>query len=548
MAGSLGSIYVDLGLNSGKFTDGLTGAQSNLASFGKAANTNLARTAGSFGQLNKSVGLSRTEILELGHSARATFDILAAGGSPLRALEMEGAQVVQALSMGRGGLGGAIGAIGGAIAGLATPVNLAIAAVAALGVGAVLWLTHEKSATVDATAALEAHKKWLDQILEGYDATKKAADAYLEAANKLPEGAVSSDLNAKSGPAMANLNTALAQLKKYRDELTLDLTQGVQQFGSQGAADSVAHLVDVVKKAGLSASSTKGQYDALVTSLTEIKNGADQFGPTEAFLAGKMLDLVTNAEKAATAVDSIRVAANNLPHSVTMQIKVEMQNFDGARKKLLSLVPDTRDQWTRARDDAKVAYNQALGTAPDAIMRTAVTGDYEKTLAGIDAAEKAAAAKKSGSAAESSAARQAKQIDLVTTSLKQQLAALTDSDREQAISNALTKAHVTAASADGQKIAALAGAMYDAKQHQAALNDSEHLFADTFEAGLEGVLNGTESLNNALGDLLSTMGDAILKAALLGEGPLAGLLGTAPSQAGGIGGHMGSVFGFGGAR
>jgi len=97
--------------------------------------------------------------MEFGHSAKATFDILAAGGSPLRALQLEGARLVQAL-----------------------------ATLAALGIGAVLWLTYEQSATVDATAALEAHK-FLDQILTGYGDAKKAADDYLAAADKLPEAA-----------------------------------------------------------------------------------------------------------------------------------------------------------------------------------------------------------------------------------------------------------------------------------------------------------------------------------------------------------------------
>lgn len=169
------------------------------------------------------------------------------------------------------------------------------------------------------------------------------------------------------------------------------------------------------------------------------------------------------------------------------------------------------------------------------------SGEHD-TLAKIDAAQKAAEAKKGASSAESDAKRQAKQIDSVTTSLKTQLAALTESDREQAISNALVKAHVTAASADGQKVAALAGALYDAKAAQDNLNSAEHLFLDNAVDGLDAVLAGTESWNDALGNLLSTLGDAIIKAALLGEGPLAGIMGTSPAQSGGIGGILGSLF------
>ena len=516
MSGSLGAIYVDLGLNSGRFTDGLNGAQTSLAAFGQSANSSLARASASFGQMDRAVGLSRLQLMELGHSARASFDIIASGGSPLRVLALEGARVAEALSMGRGGIGGAITGIGEAVMALTTPLNLAIAALAALGVGAVLWLTSEHDKTVDATAALEAHVQWIDKLLAGYDSAKKAADDYLQAASALPEAAVASDLASHQGGALDNLKTALDELKRYRDELTTDLSQGVQEFGSQGAADSVARLVDVVKQAGLASNSTKGQFDALVVSLTDIKNSGP---PIEAFLSAKMLDLALNAEKAREAVGSLDVALNSLPNSIVVRLDVQMAAFAETRKKLLDLVPDTRDQFTRARDDAKIAHGQEVGAAPDKIMRTAADQDYAQTLAKIDAAEKAATDKKSGAHAESAAAAQAKKITSVTDALKAQIAALSMDGREQAQATALQQAGIAADDKRAAGLVELAGRLYDARQAQKALNDAVTGFQDIERSALSTFISDLEngkSAADALSDALKGVGDALLNAGING--------------------------------
>jgi hypothetical protein len=532
MGTSLGSVYVDLGLDSSGFSAGLTGAQGDLQSFGSAARTSLAGSAASFAPLTRAAGVSRIELFELGHSARATFDILAAGGSPMRALALEGARVVQALAEGPGGIGGALAAVGDTVAALATPMNLALAALAALGVGAVLWLTHEHDKAVDATAALEAHKKWLDQILDGYADAKKAADEYLAAASQLPEAAVGSDLKSHQTGASDNLKAALAELQQYRDELNTDLTQPIEQFGSQAAADSVARLLDVVKQAGLSATSTKAQFDALVSSLTEIKNSGP---PTEAFLAGRMLDLATNAEKAASAVTSIDVALNALPSSVAVQIEVQMKGFTEARTKLLGLIPDTRDQFTRARDDAKAAHSQELGAAPDGIMRQAADADYSRVMAGIDAAQKAVEDKKANGNAESAAVRQQKQIDNVTTSLQRQIAALTETGKQQAEANALAQAGITADAKQAAGIITLADKLYDAKQAQQQLNAAVANFQDMEKSALSTFISDLrqgKTAAEALGDTIGGIGNRLID---LGINALVG------SQTSGLQGLLGSV-------
>lgn len=67
--------------------------------------------------------------------------------------------------------------------------------------------------------------------------------------------------------------------------------------------------------------------------------------------------------------------------------------------------------------------------------------------------------------------------------------------------------------------------------------------------GIQGLIDGTKSWNDILKDTLRTLSQMALKAALLGEGPLASFFGTSPATRGGVGGIFGSILSaFGGFR
>lgn len=139
--------------------------------------------------------------------------------------------------------------------------------------------------------------------------------------------------------------------------------------------------------------------------------------------------------------------------------------------------------------------------------------------------------------------RQQQQIDAVTESLHRQLDALHQTDREQMVANELAAAHVTAASKDGQSIAALTGQLYDQRAALEANGAAGRFFAETLEGGFERLVDGSESLTDVLGDMVKALGEAVLQASLLGSGPLAGIMGTAPSQSGALGGLFGTILG-----
>ncbi|MBM3089260.1 hypothetical protein GFB56_00300 [Ensifer sp. T173] len=71
------------------------------------------------------------------------------------------------------------------------------------------------------------------------------------------------------------------------------------------------------------------------------------------------------------------------------------------------------------------------------------------------------------------------------------------------------------------------------------LKNAQMYFAESFTSSLSGLLTGTQTLEGAVQSLLSSLIDATLQAALLGKGPLAGLMGGATGS-----GILGAIFGF----
>jgi tape measure domain-containing protein len=107
---------------------------------------------------------------------------------------------------------------------------------------------------------------------------------------------------------------------------------------------------------------------------------------------------------------------------------------------------------------------------------------------------------------------------------------------------------------EAQKIAALAERnaqlneqLRQRRQLQADIRDFQQQFGNLAISSIEGLVDGSKKLNDVLGDTLRLLARMALQAAILGQGPLAGLFGTsAPAVAGGgqgIGGLMGGLFG-----
>lgn len=120
---------------------------------------------------------------------------------------------------------------------------------------------------------------------------------------------------------------------------------------------------------------------------------------------------------------------------------------------------------------------------------------------------------------------------------------LNKSRREQEIANEVAKLGADVTGVQKKKIEELAGAYFDAAEAQKSINDATALFADTAYSAFDGLITGAKSLKDTLGDVIAKLGEAVLQASLLGQGPLAGLFGTTPAGGGPVGGLFGSLLG-----
>ncbi|WP_158497306.1 phage tail length tape measure family protein [Methylocystis sp. ATCC 49242] len=104
----------------------------------------------------------------------------------------------------------------------------------------------------------------------------------------------------------------------------------------------------------------------------------------------------------------------------------------------------------------------------------------------------------------------------------------------------LTQAEIDAVTALADRHAALRARIDETREAQRAANEQSRFFAETAFGAIDRLTTGTAKLTDVVQSLARSLAQAALKAALLGEGPLAGLIG-AQGQNGAIGRLFGQL-------
>lgn len=230
---------------------------------------------------------------------------------------------------------------------------------------------------------------------------------------------------------------------------------------------------------------------------------------------------------------------------VTAVMEVNFKNFVVGS---IAWIDELHDA-AKARGDAIKGFLGGLfGDGSGGVDRPAPGSATPKTVADLDravggktnpaiAAAAAAAAKtKLPSTPDAGEASAQKQFENVREALKLEADQLDRTAREQEIYNALARAGTTIDTERGQIISGLAGALYDEKEAQKALNDEVDFFSQVAYDAFADLIKGGASFEEVLLRLIERLAEAALQAALLGQGPLAGAFGTGAS-----GGAFGSV-------
>lgn len=141
-----------------------------------------------------------------------------------------------------------------------------------------------------------------------------------------------------------------------------------------------------------------------------------------------------------------------------------------------------------------------------------------------------------------SAAREAQAVRDLIAQLERELALVGATALEAEIANNVREAGAAATEEQRRTIVALTTALHqETAAHEAAVEAATY-FASTMSDAFMSIVPAIETGNDALDNLLNSLVQAVAQAALLGQGPLAGLFGTAAGGAG-AGGLLGSLFG-----
>lgn len=257
-----------------------------------------------------------------------------------------------------------------------------------------------------------------------------------------------------------------------------------------------------------------------------------------------------------------RSTATDRAQSRANELQEQLKGYETNTEKLAR----ARDEYERALADVKNMRSQGL-VDPEVIdqIESNATALYDRQVEGIQKVMDAEAKRSARAAGRlDELDRERRSIEEEILMLEREAASIgkTSAERDKAriaqeLENAARRAGIELTPAlirDNERLAeayALAAErVREAQTQQEQLMSLQREFGDLAMSGISGLIDGTKSLNDVLADTAKRLADLALRAVLLGDGPLAGLFGTAGSN-GSMGGLIGGLFkaiGFGGAR
>lgn len=419
-------------------------------------------------------------------------------------------------------------------------------------------------------ATLSAIDDQIREVTSGSDEFKQALNELSAESNSL-SGAFSGNVM-----AAANFKNALAELKKLVPELkaeldTLATAEGIDA-AYEKAVQSARTMGEVMNATNLAnrakSIATFGNHSNMLDLIgaaegTDKGRGYNETLGYGAFtggavnLTGMTLDEVLTLQQRMLAHpdNSYNSSAVGRYQIVGKTLRSLMEELSLSGDRLFD--EDTQDELARALlrrrgNDPAALRNEweGLRRVDDGTIRNAYSGtptaaqplaptdsERERTelLKQQDAARKSlnqsveeglALARFEQSISGMSASQQRLELAVYQAQQEAKRAGITLSDQELA---KLREKIALTQQLDGtnRQVVASADGLKNAQQH----------FAESFTSSLSGLLTGTQDLNGAVRNLINSLIDAALQAALLGKGPLGGL--------GGVGtGLLGMLFGF----
>jgi len=147
------------------------------------------------------------------------------------------------------------------------------------------------------------------------------------------------------------------------------------------------------------------------------------------------------------------------------------------------------------------------------------------------------------SQAERELERQRQAVLKLIETLEDEQSMLGMSSAEQRVHNALRQAGAVATDEQKQRIAALVTEIERAKKAQEEFNQLVEFAGSQLTGVFSDMISGASTFEDSMNRVAKAIADAALQAALMGQGPLAGLFGLAPTGGNTIGGLVGLLAG-----
>jgi len=378
--------------------------------------------------------------------------------------------------------------------------------------------------------------------------------------------------NKNSGDAANGIGRMYSQLKTLDPELLKQIqTATSQEERVKLVADAIQNQTDVSKAAAIATAAFGNEVGSKLVGV--LKQGKDGIDANTASLKamGQIIgdDVVDQGAELNNQFTAISETLENKFTVILVKLGPLLTSTASLLATIAGWVSQTVDAFTGlSLDDMR----QQLGTLDKLIAEAKTPGTIQSmiyggngldgtsrlgalqaqrdalasTMATFEKDHPAPTPPKTGTGGGISDPQAEKKIDAVNKSLDLQIKNLGETNRQQEINNELSKAGTTIDTAAGKAIAAKAGQFYDEKQAIDEANQAAGFLAQTTESAFESVVDGSESVTDAIGDITKALEAAVLQAALLGTGPLGNIFGGAPTTSGGTGGILGSLLsGFG---
>lgn len=521
--------------------------QSHMAQLRALADTNqsVAMSANSAAAANDNLAMSTNRVAAANDNARgATANIAAQfqdvavtaamGMNPIMIALQQGTQLSSVLMTMKNPITG----LATAFFAMLNPVSLLTIGFVALTAATIQFFTAANDNAAGTVDALEEHSKWLDTLLVGYDRVRDAATNAAEAAERMPEGVVRSDLQASLREQEAAETALQLRIESNRASLSSmadflrEMQATAQSAGESGAGlTSGIQQIEMMRQLAIDTASTKVELEAAMVAAREFYNTTDD--PALKNMANDAYTLAAELLRIRAMAEQADAALRALPRDIQIRLNIS-QEFGSAIGDMGDLFIDPRSRFEIAREELENAHQQAVATAQTYGDLVGAGAEYTRVLESINAAEAAAndrASSRGGGGRQSEAEKMignyadltrgarefiaGQQLEAQALGMTAQAAAALR--YEQDLLNKAANDNVTLTPLQRQELAGLAAQMASSEAATARLTEAYNFGKQTLGSFLSDfrrdLMNGTslwDSFANAAGKALDSIADRLL--------------------------------------